>query len=174
MKKYEILRDHVLIVEHKRLYRIRALKSFGNVSIGDLGGYIECQDNLSQKGRCWVSDNAIVYGNAIVAGNALVIGNAAVKDEAYVCDNVVISGESIIEGRSIVCGKTEIEGKSYVYGNPYISGKIRIIDSKIHGSVRLNGKKTYKDTDFPCHDQDDLDVLISNKNRRGLGGIHET
>ena len=41
----------------KKLFQIKALISFGNVEEGDLGGFIEKEDNLSQSGNAWV------YGN---------------------------------------------------------------------------------------------------------------
>lgn len=52
-KKYEILEDECYSDwEGRRLYRIRALKNFNDVRIGDIGGYIEKESNLSQNGNC--------------------------------------------------------------------------------------------------------------------------
>ena len=36
------------------LTQIRALRDFGAVKAGDLGGWIESEKNLSQGGDCWV------------------------------------------------------------------------------------------------------------------------
>ena len=36
------------------LRRIKALRSFGDVKEGDLGGWIEKESNLSHEGNCWV------------------------------------------------------------------------------------------------------------------------
>lgn len=47
-KKYE-LTDVTRKVGDRTLYQIRALKDFGEVKAGDLGGYIEKESNLSQK-----------------------------------------------------------------------------------------------------------------------------
>jgi hypothetical protein len=69
MKKYELTTDTKMVLGRK-LFRIKALVSFGNVKIGDLGGYIEKEENLSQEGNAWVSGNAEVSGNAKVSGNA--------------------------------------------------------------------------------------------------------
>ena len=69
MKKYE-LTDETIVKYGSTLHRIKALKDFGNVKTGELGGYIESERNLSQEGNCWV------YGNAKVCGNAWVCGNA--------------------------------------------------------------------------------------------------
>ena len=49
------------------LYQIQATKDFGNEEDGDLGGYVEKKNNLSQKGNCWVYGDAWVSGNAVVS-----------------------------------------------------------------------------------------------------------
>lgn len=65
MKKYELTAE---FIEQwgKKLFRIKALISFGSVEAGELGGYVEKEDNLAQDGDAWVCDNARVYGNAWV------------------------------------------------------------------------------------------------------------
>ena len=75
MKKFELTSETKAFFG-KTLYRIRALISFGDVSAGDLGGFVEKEENLDQSGNAWVSGNARVYGNAWVSGNAMVSGNA--------------------------------------------------------------------------------------------------
>ena len=69
MKKYELTSDTKIVFGHI-LYRIKALSSFGCVSAGDLGGFLESEKNLSQNGDAWVYGDAEVYGNARVYGNA--------------------------------------------------------------------------------------------------------
>lgn len=49
MKKYE-LTDDTIKVAGRTLYRIRALIDFGGVKAGQLGGYIEKEENLAQVG----------------------------------------------------------------------------------------------------------------------------
>ena len=75
MKKYELTAE---FIEKwgKKLFRIKALISFGSVEAGELGGYIEKEDNLAHDGNAWVYGNAEVYGDARVSGNAdyLLIG----------------------------------------------------------------------------------------------------
>ena len=66
MKKFE-LTTNTKIVFGKTLFQIRALISFGNVKAGDLGGWVEKEDNLSQvSGDAWVYGDAQVYGNAAI------------------------------------------------------------------------------------------------------------
>ena len=63
MKKYR-LTEETTKVGNRTLYRIQALRDFGNVKEGDIGGYIESEKNLSQDGDAWVYGDARVYGNA--------------------------------------------------------------------------------------------------------------
>ena len=79
MKKYELTSETKNVFGHI-LYRIKALSSFGCVSAGDLGGFLESEKNLSQNGDAWVYGNAEVYGDAWVYGNARVYGNAEVSE----------------------------------------------------------------------------------------------
>ena len=70
-KKYELTEDTITCCGNT-LHRIRATKSFGGVQAGELGGYIENEDNLSQEGNAWV------YGNAGVCDSARDCGNEKV------------------------------------------------------------------------------------------------
>ena len=67
MKKYE-LTGETKEIGGVTLHRIRALVDIpGNdVKAGDLGGWIEVERNLSQKGAAWVADEARVMGEALV------------------------------------------------------------------------------------------------------------
>ena len=102
-KEIETLREGWL--QKIKVYRIRALRAFADVKIGDLGGFVETKQNLSNMGNAWVCDNASVYGNAElygnagVYGNAKVYGNAEVCGDAKVCDNANIFWCSSIGSR---------------------------------------------------------------------------
>ena len=76
MKKFELTAEFVTNVFGKKLFRIKALVAFGNVEKGELGGFIEKEDNLSHGGNAWVYGDAWVSGDARVYGNARVSGNA--------------------------------------------------------------------------------------------------
>ena len=103
MKKYE-LTNKIFKYKGRTLHIIKALIDFSDVKKGDLGGYVESEDNLSHKGECWiygnakVYDNAEVFGNAWVGGNAKVYGNARVCDDAWVCVNAKASGDILLCG----------------------------------------------------------------------------
>ena len=86
VKKFKLTSEFIVDISGVKLFRIKALIEFGNVKAGDLGGYIEKEENLSHMGNAWVSGNAQVSGNARVFGDAQVSGDARVsgdKDYAY-------------------------------------------------------------------------------------------
>lgn len=167
INKYKIRTDISKQIFGSTLYRIEALRDFCQVRKGDLGGWIEKEDNLSQRGTCWVFDDAMVFQNAKVTGKALVCDNAnvygyaMVTDNAIVCDNVHIYGCAILENdvsvhdRVLICGnaklsnnahiydKVTILDNAHVYGYAYIFNEVRIYDNaKVHGHVEINGNIT--------------------------------
>ena len=86
MKKFELTSEFVTFLG-KKLFRIKALVAFGDVEEGELGGFVEKEENLDQFGNSWVSGNALVSGNARVHGNAWVSGDAQVSGDAWVYGN---------------------------------------------------------------------------------------
>lgn len=116
MQKYEITN----LTRESRyggiaLHQIRALQDipkFG-VKVGDYGGYVENENNLSQDGDCWIAFGAEVFGHAHVYENALI------KSGAIVEQNSRIHGDAIINGNSLVCGNSNIYGSSIVSGDVF-------------------------------------------------------
>ncbi|EPU42999.1 hypothetical protein SAG0176_01900 [Streptococcus agalactiae LDS 623] len=84
MKKYELLKDDTIEVAGKTLFRIRALKDFGSVEKGDIGGYVESEENLSNFGNAWVEDNARISGNVRISENAWISGNVWITGDACI------------------------------------------------------------------------------------------
>lgn len=78
MKKYRLTNEKI-IVGCRTLYRIQALRDFGDVKEGEFGGWIESEKNLSHEGSAWI------YGNAWVYGNAQVYGDADIKHSSDIC-----------------------------------------------------------------------------------------
>ena len=110
MKKFELTAEFVTNVFGKKLFRIKALVAFGNVEKGELGGFIEKEDNLSHSGNAWVSGNARVYGNAQVSGDARVSGNARVYGNAQVSGDARVSGNAQVSGDAWVSGDARVSG----------------------------------------------------------------
>ena len=66
MKKYEFTDETkeqlICFGVSVTLHRIKALRNFGDVKAGDIGGWIESEKNLSHDGLCWVYDKASDVG----------------------------------------------------------------------------------------------------------------
>ena len=90
--KYE-LTDETTIEDGHQLTRIRALKNIPEYEVyrGDLGGFVESTNNLSQEGSCWIDGDAKVYGDARILDGAWIHRNAIVGGNAIVKDNVIIT-----------------------------------------------------------------------------------
>lgn len=87
MKKYEFTGETKTVNSLLRTItyrRIRAKVAFGIVEAGEVGGWIEKEENLSDDGNAWVYGNAEVSGNAKVlkTTNIFVIGPAG-RRNAY-------------------------------------------------------------------------------------------
>lgn len=78
MKKFELTTESIYLLGTK-LFRIKALVTFGCVKKGELGGFVEKEENLDHTGSAWIFGNAKVYGNALVHGGEEVSGNAEVS-----------------------------------------------------------------------------------------------
>lgn len=76
MKKFELVAELSKEFFGRKLFRIRALISFSDVSKGDLGGWVEKEECVDQSGNAWVYGDARVYGDAWVSGDARVYGDA--------------------------------------------------------------------------------------------------
>ena len=120
-QKYELLKDDAIISFGRTLYRIKETTDFGDVEKGELGGYIEKEENLSHFGNAWVADNARVTGNAWVADNARVTGNAWVTDNAWVTGNAEVAGNARVTGNAWVAGNARVTGNAWVTGNARVT-----------------------------------------------------
>lgn len=152
------LTNEIRKIGGRTLYRIIAIDNFKDVKIGDLGGFVESYDNLSQDGLCWIYDNACVYekaqvcNNACISKNALVFNFALIKDNAFVsdyaivCDKAVICDSSKILQNASVYGFARVEGNSKIYGRAVISGAASICgNSSICGNAEICGLASLTD-----------------------------
>lgn len=119
MEKKYILTDRTKEVDGHILHRIQAIKDFSNVHNGDLGGWIESEDNLSQEGDCWVRDEAMVYENATV------------QHSAQVYDHAKVYGNADIRGNARIHGHAEIFGNAMVFGQARIQDRAKVCDQAI-------------------------------------------
>lgn len=153
-RKFRLVYNNQIIRSGKTLYQIEALKDFDNVKKGDLGGWVESEDNLSQEGDCWIYGDASVQDNAIVRddatiydtvevhGNTEISGKARLSHVVKVYDNVKISDRAWICGidRSHCHRPIIIRNNVEIYGNASIHGQdLHIFDNaKIYGDARID------------------------------------
>ena len=117
-----------------------------------LGGWIEQEENLSQKGDCFVYGNASVYGdasvfgdaevygNARVSGDASVFGDAEVSGNASVYGNAWVSGNARVYGNARVSGYASVYGNARVYGNAWVSGSASVYgNASVYGDAEVSG-----------------------------------
>lgn len=146
-KKYK-LTDEMKEYNGKFLYRIQALRNFRDVKAGDLGGWIESEDNLSQEGDCWVYDEAMVLDSARVEDSAFA------SWKAIISENAKIKYFSVATGNAKIFGNAAISGRAVIYGNALIYG-----NAKILGNEKIGGNANIKESkDFMC---DNYFILFS-------------
>ena len=127
-KKFE-LTNETKIVNGKTLYRIKALKDFYTIKKGDLGGFVQNEDNLSHEGNCWIYDEACVFDKATVGDNAKVFGNAHIYHKACVYGNAKIYGNAnivqnaCIFGNAVIFGNVVINEYAHISSNAFINCK---------------------------------------------------
>lgn len=83
--KFELTDNFIINAFGVKLFQIKCTKSFKYAKEGDLGGYVEKDENLDQESDAWVSGDAQVYGNAQVSGDAQVYGDAEIDNNNKHC-----------------------------------------------------------------------------------------
>ena len=108
-RKFELTQE-TKIFSGVTLYRIKATKEFSGIKNGELGGFVEKEENLSQSDDAWVFGNAQVSGNALVSGDARVSDDARVFGNAWMLDNALVLGTARVSGNARVCGDARVLG----------------------------------------------------------------
>lgn len=150
------------------LYRIRALKPIhfsngGNIKAGEMGGYVQSEENLSQKDNSWISGKAVamenarvkdnarisfytrVQGNAILQDNAKALHHSIICDNAIIKDNAIVSSNGVIKGNAVisnfaqvknglVCGNAKVCDNAVISTNNYVNG-----NALVRGNTRITG-----------------------------------
>ena len=123
-KHFKLTDESIVLPSGVRLYRIKCTKKIKWADVGDKGGFVEKDDNLS--------DDAWVSGNAQVSGNARVYGNARVFDDAWVSDDARVSGDAWVSDDAWVFEDARVSGDARVFGNASVSGDACVSDNNTH------------------------------------------
>lgn len=142
-KKYE-LTNETIEFKGRTLHRIKALKdvtsSCVDITKGDLGGFVQSENNLSHEGGCWIDVDAKVYDKAQVYGDVFINGEAEVYDEAQVYEDAYIDDNVKICGNAKVYGIVSIHDNAKVYGEAKIYERAKIYgEAKVYGEAKIRG-----------------------------------
>ena len=151
-QKFEFTEETTMCEEHL-LHRIRACITFRvhgvcseEVRVGELGGFVEKEGNLSQTDHSWVFDDASVYGDAYVCNGACITDfatvsdNAVIREAAVVCGFAQVGQSAEISGRALIIGVTEVLGNAKVNGNARVEQHAVVCgNAVISGSADISG-----------------------------------
>ena len=151
--KYEFTGKQMKLENGRTLHEVVALKDFGNIEAGDIGGFIEKESNLSHDGDSWVYSGGQVYGdskvhqNGEVYGFSIVVdsevrGNAQVGGNARVTNGSLITEDAKIEGNAVI-DDSMIGSKAEISGNAVVRNEIIVSDVKIDYNYNDALSKSY-------------------------------
>lgn len=139
MKKYELTSETLQYAGHT-LHRIKALKDFGVFTAGELGGWIESEENLSQADNAWVYGDAKAYANAKVYGKAEIFGDAMVCDKVEIFDNAKVYGNAHVYRNAKVYGDAHVYRNAKIYNEASVYGNACVHDfAEIYNDVKVFG-----------------------------------
>ncbi|WP_420639781.1 hypothetical protein [Candidatus Poriferisocius sp.] len=127
LKRVRALRDVAVVVDGQPVLVAQR---------GDLGGWVEGEEDLSVEGSAWVGGDAKVFGGARVEGDALVTGFAEVSDGAVVRDRAQVSGHAKVFGAAqvsdqarvvdaaVVCSDAEVYERAEVGDEAVVCGRV--------------------------------------------------
>ena len=153
LKKYELIDEKIDNVGNRKVYRIKALRDFGSVKKGDLGGFVESENNLSHSGDCWIFDDAYVIDKARVYEDAIIASSAWVFDNAEVFGNANVSGDAFIYHYAKVYGKARVFDQARVYNSAQVYDR-----AIVHGNARI---KSITKVTKPVTVIDNSDVVMT-------------
>lgn len=135
-RKYELTDDMLTIAGHT-LYRIRAVRHFGDVRAGDLGGFVETDGNfhlgettrlpnLSHDDDAWLYDDAKAYAGANVCGSGKMRGQSEIFGRlAIIGGSAEVAGHVVVDG--LHCdgvGETRVSLLSRLDGFMEVRGRV--------------------------------------------------
>ncbi len=160
---------------HVVVSQIRAVRSFGSIKKGEIGGWIGMEYNLSHDGNAWVKDNAVVIDDSVVCGNAVVSGDALVEEGSEVSGNAVVCGNARVTDAKInrnakVCGYAEINSGAEVTDNVVVCDDAHIeFDTCVYGDAMVCGYGR-----VPAYTGVGGNIIVNKASRFDAGSGNET
>ena len=120
------------------LHRIVATRDSRHAKAGQLGGFIEKEENLG--GEAWVDGYAEVWGEALVFCHAYVGSLACVYGNARVLHNARVYGKAHIRDYACVGADARVYDNARVHEKAYVGGQ-----AEVHGQAEVEGIAAVKD-----------------------------
>jgi len=157
MLKYEILEQAHQLPDGRKVYRIKAVRDFGNVKKGEIGGFVEADDNLSHDGLCWIANDAMALGRSRISGDALLRDRARIGDRVMLTDHCIVQddarlsefvfayGHCTIGAQSMLAGAVTVRDHTLILCRPRysVSGKKQVPNLRgnvmVRDEARLEG-----------------------------------
>ena len=156
-KKYELTEEKIYFWG-RTLYRIKALKGFGSIEEGELGGYVESEKNLSHLGNCWIYGNAKVYDDARVRNDAKVYDDAIIRNNAEIRDYAIVSGNAIVLNYAIVSGNAIVLNYAIVRGDGIVCDNAIVRDNaKVSNNAEIRDYAIVSDNAKVCNNAEVCD-----------------
>lgn len=147
-KKYKLTKIITRLPCGTILHRIQALRDIREgVKKGDFGGWVQTEDNLAQRGTCWIYAEAKCYHYGKVMKKAILYDHAVVYDNAMLTDEAKVGGTTIMRGNTVI-GEDHWEYGSHDYNCHDFSPDY----SWAHGDESVHEKQISRSIDdYPCH-----------------------
>jgi len=116
MERYFKLTEETIVNEAgRKLRQIECIRDFKFAHAGELGGFIEKEENLG--GEAWVDEGAQVWGEAkvingsVLRDNARVYGRSKVRNGSVIYDEARVYDYALVDA-CFVGGQAKVYGKS--------------------------------------------------------------
>ena len=148
--KYKLTSDSK-VINGDTIYQIECETAFSDVNVGDLGGWVQSEANLSQDGNCWVYDNAYISGNANLSENACLYNQSRIIEDGKVSGDAVLKDTSTVCLNGNVSGITTLLKGSCISDNAIIGGDNTLTNFTIGGdAVATQGIHLLDNTFWTC------------------------
>lgn len=131
------------VVFGQTLIQIQATKDFTRadgykIKEGDLGGFIQNEQNLSQNGLCWLDETSYALHSARILDDALALNGSILRDNSILCERAMFKNSTIC-GKASVGGENQIKNSS-IADEAVIQGKCLICDSSVGDNAIISGE----------------------------------
>ena len=122
-----------------KLHRIVATRDSRHAKAGQLGGFIEKEENLDSE--AWVDGYAEVWGEAFVYCFAYVGGIARVYGHARVYGYARVYGKAQIYGHACVGVDARVYDNAHVHEKAYVGGQAEVHEeADVYGIAKVKGE----------------------------------